>query len=69
MPRLNTERLLVIIAATNVITAIAALCVAVQVTRLDTGGGNMSVKVSGSVPVHNTQSLGRNVPLEVSVRN
>lgn len=64
MPRLNTERLLVIIAATNFITAIAALCVAVQVTRLDiSGGGTMSVKV------HNTQSHGRNVPLEVSVKN
>jgi hypothetical protein len=59
--------LVVIIAAANVITAIAALIVAVQVWNLDiSGGGSMSVNINGSVPVHNDQQRGRNIPWETA---
>jgi len=68
MPKLDTERLLVIIASASVITAIAALCVAVQITRLNISGGG-SININGSVSVQNDLRHGRSVPLEVSVRN
>jgi hypothetical protein len=53
MPRLGL--LLVIVAVANVITALAALFVAVQVWRVDITNGNVWVNldsISGSVPVH-----------------
>jgi hypothetical protein len=56
--------LLVIIAAANVITAIAALIVAVQVWNLDiSGGGSMSVNINGRCPFTTTSSVEGTYPL------
>jgi hypothetical protein len=68
MPRLGL--LLVIGTVANLITALAALFVAVQFWRLDVSGGSLTVDISGPVPVHAPQGdEGRPVPLEVTVTN
>ena len=65
MPRLGL--LLVIGTAANVITALAALFVAVQFW---VSGGSLTVEINGPVPVHAPQdNEGRPVPLEVTVTN
>jgi len=68
MPRLGL--LLVIGTVANVITAVAALFVAVQFWRLDVSDGSVSVDISGPVQVqaaHDDED--RPVPLEVTVTN
>ena len=68
MPRLGL--LLVIGTVANVITALAALFVAVQFWRLDVSGGSLAVDINGPVPVQAAQDdEGRPVPLEVTVTN
>jgi hypothetical protein len=68
MPKLGL--LLVIGTVANVITAVAALFVALQVWRLDVSSGSLTVDVSGPVPVYAAEdNEGRSVPLEVTVTN
>jgi hypothetical protein len=68
MPKLGL--LLVIGNVANVITAVAALFVAVQVWRLDVSSGSLTVDLSGAVPVYAAEdNEGRSVPLEVTVTN
>jgi hypothetical protein len=68
MPKLGL--FVVIGTVANVITAVAALLVAVQVWRLDVSSGSLTVDINGPVQVYAAEdNEGRSVPLEVTVTN
>ena len=68
MPRLGW--LIVIGTIANVITAVAALFVAVQFWRLDVSNGSLAVDISGAVPVQTAEDTeGKPIPLEVTITN